>query len=116
MLHPTNTLLDIYNIEITNTKVVFAINTKVGKVDRAELISMLNPHYEDIIQTDTNLQGVQMEDSNNKEFLPVHVILGPSEYTNNKRKKDIKVGQKGELVAGWVIIVGGKKRISNFLC
>ena len=94
MLHPTNTLLDIYSIEITNTKVVFAINTKVGKVDRAELISMLNPHYEDIIQTDTDLQGVQMEDSNNKEFLPVHVKLGPSEYTNNKRKKNIKVGQK----------------------
>ena len=81
---------------------------------------MPNPHYEDIIQTYTDLQGVQMEDSDNKEFLPVHVILGASEYANIKRKRGIKVGQKREPVTeyttrGWVIIAEGKKRTSNCL-
>ena len=60
-----------------------------------------------------------MEDSDNKEYLPVHVILGASEYANIKTKGDVKVGQKGEPVAkytafGWVIIAEGKKRISNY--
>ena len=40
-----------------------------------------------------------MEDSDNKEYLPVQVILGASEYANIKTKGDIKVGQKGEPVA-----------------
>ena len=118
MLHTSNTFIDIYDVEVTNTKGDFTINTEVNKVDRAELISMPNPHYKDIIQTYTHLQGVQMEDSDNKKYLPVHVILGASEYVNIKTKGDVKVGQKGEPVAeytafGWVIIAGGKKRTSN---
>ena len=61
-----------------------------------------------------------MDGSDNKEFLPVHVILRASKYANIKTKKDIKVGQNGELVAeytafGWVIIAEGKKRTSNCL-
>ena len=107
-------------MEITNTKGDFTINTEVSKVDRAELISMPNPHYKDIIQTYTHLQGVQMEDSDNKEYLPVHIILGASEYANIKTKGDVKVGQNGEPIAeytafGWVIIAGSKKRTSNYL-
>ena len=120
MLDTTNTFTDIYDVEITNTKGNFTINTEASKVDRAELISMPNPHCKDITQTYTHLQGVQMEDSNNKEYLPVHVILGASEYANIKTKGDAKVGQKGEPVAeytafGWVIIAGGKKETSNYL-
>ena len=120
MLHRTNTLIDIYDVKITNRKGDFTINMELSKVDRAELISMPNPYYEDITQTYTQLQGVQMEDSDNKEFLPVHVILGASGYAIVKTKKDIKVGQKGEPVTeytafGWVIIAGGKRKTSNCL-
>ena len=55
MLHTTNTLIDIYDVEITITKCDFTINTEVSKLDRAELTSMPNPHYEDI-KTYTHLQ------------------------------------------------------------
>ena len=67
MLHATDTLIDVYDVEITNTKGDFIINTEISKVDGAEFISMPNPHYKDIIQMYTYLQGVQMEDSDNKE-------------------------------------------------
>ena len=40
-----------------------------------------------------------MKDSDSKEYLPVHVILGASKYANIKTKGDVKVGQKGEPVA-----------------
>ena len=66
MLHTTNTFIDIYDVEITNTTGDFTINTEVSKLDRAKLISMPNPHYKDIIQTFTHLQGKQMEDKDNK--------------------------------------------------
>ena len=52
--------------------------------------------------------------------MPVHILLGASEYASIKAKKDIKVGQKRKPVVeyttfGWVIIAGGKKRTSNYL-
>ena len=47
----TNTLIDIYDLEIINTKGDFTINTEASKADRAELISIPNTHHEDIIQT-----------------------------------------------------------------
>ena len=75
MLHPTNTLIDIYDVKIKNTKGGYTINTKLSKVDRAELISMPNPHYKFIINTYAHLQGVKMEDSEDKKYLPVHVIF-----------------------------------------
>ena len=87
MLHTTNGLIDIYDVEITNTKDDSTIDTEVSKVDRAELISMPNSHYEDIIQTNTHLQGVQIEDSNKKEFLLVYVILEASEYASIKTER-----------------------------
>ena len=49
VLHTTNTLIDMYDVEITNKKGDFTINTEVSKVDRAEMISTPNPHYKDII-------------------------------------------------------------------
>ena len=44
MLHTTNNLIDTCNVEIANTEGDLNINTGVSKVDRAELISMPNPH------------------------------------------------------------------------
>ena len=44
MLHTTNNLIDTYHVEIANTEGDLNINTEVSKVDRAELISMPNPH------------------------------------------------------------------------
>ena len=55
---------------------------------------MPNPQHKYVIQIYTHLQEVHMEDSNNKEFSKVHVILGASEYVNIKTKKYIKLGKK----------------------
>ena len=52
---------------------------------------MANADYRDI-QMYTHLQGVQMKDSDNKEYLPVHVILGTLKYGNIKTKWDVKMG------------------------
>ena len=91
MLHTTNTSVYIFDVEITNINSDFTMNMEFSKVDRAELISMPNPHYKDIIQTYTHLEGVQTENNDNKEYLPGHVILEASEYANIKTKRDIKV-------------------------
>ena len=121
MLHTTNTLVYIFDVEITNINSDFTMNVEFSKVDRAELISMPNPHYKDIIQTYTHLEGVETENNDNKEYLPGHVILEASEYANIKTKKDIKVGQKGAPVAeyttfGWVINAEARRETAIILC
>ena len=87
MMHTTNTLTDIYNMEIANTKANFTISKEVSQV-----ISMPNPHNKDIIQAYTHLQGVQMEDNDNKEFLPVH--LEHQNMPKSKQKRTSKLGKK----------------------
>ena len=121
MLHTTNTLVYIFDVETTNINSDFTMNMEFSKVDRAELISMPNPHYKDIIQTCTHLEGVQTENNDKKEYLPGHVILEALEYANIKTKRDIKVGQKGAPVAeyttfGWVIIAEARREAAIILC
>ena len=49
-----------------------------------------------------------MVDTNTKDELPIHLILGSSEYTQIKMSTFPRLGQKGEPVAentrlGWII-------------
>ena len=63
-----------------------------------------------------HLQGMVMEDTDNRDELPVHVILGASEYTKIKTASNQKVGRIGEPVAektrfGWTIMTSGAEDV-----
>ena len=112
MLKTTNVKVEIYELEIYNTEGNFFINTEVSKVNKPELVTLPNPRYESIIQQYQHLKGVKMEDNDNKDYLPVHVILGAADYTKIKTKQASRVGYPGEPVAektafGWTLIAGG---------
>ena len=120
MLHTTNTKIEVYEVQISNMKDSFQINTEVSKVDKQELISLPNPHYQKIIQQFSHLKGIQMEDGDTKHYLPVHVILGASEYTKIKTRTAVRVRKSGEPIAeytrfGWTIMAGGKEKGYNHM-
>lgn len=55
-----------------------------------------------------------MDDKDTKSKLPVHLILGASEYTKIKRKCAPRLGSPGEPVAeltsfGWTILSPGEE-------
>ena len=49
-------------------------------VERGELLRINNPHYQKIIDSYAHLKGVEMADHDSKLHLPVHEMLGASDY------------------------------------
>ena len=82
----------------------------IEQVDINATFSLQRHHWKP-----THLQGVQKQDSDDKEFLPVCVTLEASEYVSIKTKKGMRVGKKGErLFLGTSICWCGKLFIHFF--
>ena len=67
--------METYNAQVSDTKGKNTISLRVTRVDRAELLSVENPNYKEVISKYCHLKGVVMEDTDTKNSLPVHVIL-----------------------------------------
>ena len=112
MLSTVNRQIEIYNVEVQNLKGDFKLEIDVSKVDREVLLSVKNPRYQDVLKKYPHLQGVTMDDVDQKSELPVHVILGASEYAKIKTDAKAKIGKPGEPVGehtrlGWTLISSG---------
>ena len=64
-----------------------------------------------------HLKGLVMEDVDKKERLPVHIILGASEYAKLKKDTAPRIGKPGEPVVeltrfGWTIMSPGKESVN----
>ena len=84
----------------------------VTKVDKSELLNVDNPHYQQLIAKYSHLEGVTMDDKDQKPKLPIHLILGASDYLCIKTDQPSRLGKTGEPVAektkfGWTIIAKG---------
>eukprot|EP00795_Rhopilema_esculentum_P004345 gene4345-20561_t len=116
MLSTVNRQIEIYNVEVQNLKGDFKLEIDVSKVDREVLVSVKNPRYQDVLKKYPHLQGVTMDDVDQKPELPVHVILGASEYakikTDGPGEPVGEPGEPGEPVGdytrlGWTLISSG---------
>lgn len=114
MMQTTTQTIEVYDLAIKSLEGGFQLNTEVTKVDRSMLLSLRNPMYDDTLKEYPHLDGVKMDDVHEKEDLPIHLILGASEYAKIKTKTSPKVGNPGEPVAeltryGWTIISPGEE-------
>ena len=80
ILHTTTTKVKVHEVEVSNFKGNFKMTSEVNKVNKPQLISVSNPCYQDMIQEFSHLKGLNMDDTDNKANLPIHIILGTSEY------------------------------------
>ncbi len=115
MMHTVDKMTEVYDLEISNLKEDFHIKTKVAEVDRASLLSLENPKYVRLLEQYSHLQGVTMDEPDKKlDQLPIHLILGASEYARIKAEVKPRLGNPGEPVAeltslGWTIKSPGKE-------
>ena len=91
----------------------FCLDTEVTKVDKNQLISLENPRYEQRLTKYVHLKGIEMEDKDSKDIMPVHLILGASDYVKIKTETAPRVGALGEPIGektklGWTIMSPGK--------
>ena len=73
------------------------------------LLSLPNPKYEDFPERYHHLTRITIDDKNTKAELPVHVILGATEFSCIKTTTKLKIGTPGEPVAkhtlfSWTLI------------
>ena len=112
MLGSTTREVELSTIKVRSTDGSEELNVDVTKVERRELLMIDNPHYQKIINSYDHLKGVEMTDCDPKPHLPVHLILGASEYAAIKTSERPRVGLPGEPVAektklGWTIMSPG---------
>lgn len=114
MLGSTNKVIGVHSVTIGSLDGKFRLETEVTRVDRSTLLSLDNPGYAGILEKYPYLDGVYMDDRDEKPELPVHIILGASEYAKIKTETIPKIGRPGEPVAeltkfGWTIMSPGKE-------
>ena len=104
-------------VNIKGTSNQFFIPVEVTKVEKGELVFIDNPRYQQLISENPHLKGIVMEDVDKKERLPVHIILGASEYAKLKTDTAPRIDKPGEPVAeltrfGWTIMSPGKESVN----
>ena len=82
------------------------------KVNKAELLTIENPKYGELIGNYPHLKGVSVNDDYTKPILPIHVVLGSGEYAKIKTQTKPRIGQQNEPVAeltkfGWFVMSPG---------
>ena len=109
LTNSTTKKLKIYNLKVENLDENFSFQTELNKLEREVLITLPNPKYNEMIETYDHLKGIKMNERDAKTELPVHVILGASDYVKIKMQKCPRVGKINEPIAeqtkmGWVIM------------
>ena len=110
MLFGTTTkLVGIYNLKLCNTGNKFHIETEVTRVERSDLLTLDNPKYKEILANHSHLHGITMQDEDEKERFPVHLILEAGDYSKIETASKPRIRSPGEPVAdltkfGWTIM------------
>ena len=115
MLGSTTTRVEIYAATVKSLDQKFELEIEVSKVDKPELMKLSNPNYAHLLERYKHLNGAKFEDPDTRAQIPIHLVLGVSDYAKIKTTAALKVGQPGEPVAektllGWTVMSPGKER------
>ena len=94
MLGATTREVELSTIKVRSIEGGEELRVDVTRVERGELLRINNPHYQKIIDSYAHLKGVEMTDHDPKPHIPVHVILGASDYAA------IKTSERDGVVTG----------------
>ena len=113
MLGSVTRRMEVSSINVKAVEGNFNIDVEVTKVEKGDLLLIDNPKYERLIEKFGHLKGISMIDDDRKPKLPVHLILGASDYAKIKTTERPRVGKPGEPVGektkfGWTLIANGK--------
>lgn len=74
----------VVQVQVSDTKGNYTITLRENWVDHAELLCMENLNYREIIRKYHHLKGADIEDTDTKSLLLLHVNLGMSDYVEIK--------------------------------
>ena len=114
MLGAVTKQVEIFQVQVSSTSGDLCLDTELTKVDKNQLLSLENPRYEQCLAKYAHLKGIEMEDKDSKDIMPVQLILGASDYAKIKTETAPSVGALGEPIGektnlGWTIMSPGKE-------
>ncbi|XP_046846738.1 uncharacterized protein LOC124440389 [Xenia sp. Carnegie-2017] len=95
MMQSTSRIIEVHEVTISDLDEKHKLKTEVTKVDRNNLLLVDNPKYEEVLSKFDHLKKVKMDDTDAKPQLPVHLILGASDYAKIKTATEPCVGEPG---------------------
>ena len=103
------TNIEFYDVKIALSDGSNEMSACLSKIDKSELLSITNPQYGDLIKCYQHLNSVNMVDTDTKNQLPIHVILGSGNYARIQTPTKPLIGWDGEPVEertkfGWTIL------------
>ena len=114
MSSTTTQRMAIYNINVSSLNKTFPVDINVNKVENPQLMTLKNPGYKSLLEKYPHLEGVVMDDKDDKINLPVHLILGISECTRRSTAEAPRISGEWDPVAthtklDWTIASPGQE-------
>ena len=114
LTNSTTKKLKMNDLKVENLDENFSFQTEQNKLERAVLITLPNPKYNEMIDTHDHLNSIKMSESDTKPELSIHVILGASDYVKIEMQICPRVGKINEPIVeqtkkGWVIMPLGRE-------
>ena len=117
----TTRKMQVYDASVESLNKDFVLDVSLTKIEKNELLELENPRYKEILTKFHHLGGVYMDDYDEKDTLPVHLILGANEYAKIRTNENLRVGKTGEPVAehirfGWTLMSPGEDGVGTLGC
>ena len=114
MLGSPTTKVEIYSSTLGAVNGSFDTNIELTKVHKLQLLTVDNLNYSKLLNKYSHIKGVKIEYDDDRSQIPIHVVLGASEYASIKTTTSQKVGKPGKPVAektllGWTLISLGRE-------
>ena len=118
MLGSSTTNLEIYSATLGAVDGTFDMNIELTKVHKPQLLTLDNPNYATLLSKYSHLEGVKIKDNDSRPQIPIHVVLGASEYATIKTSTAQRVGKPGQPVAektllGWTLMSPGREDVGS---
>ena len=120
-MNTSSKTIPIYSVQISDTKHQFSFQTELHKLEKSLLAELPNPKHLKLQNKYQHLKDLEINDSDPKVVLSVHIILGVNDYTKIKTQERSRVGLEGGPVAeltkpGWVVVSpGDNSEVTNLL-
>ena len=103
-----------YTVKVASVNGKFEMTTKVNKVDKAVLLTVSNPHYEELISKYPHLEGVVWMTKTRKMNCPSTSYSVPVSTQESKPRRNPRIGKPSEPIGeltmlGWVTMSSGKE-------
>ena len=72
---------ELTHVMVASLEGDFRLMVEVTRVEKPSLLELENPKYQEMLDRSSHLKGVKMLDKDTKIVLPVHLILGASEFS-----------------------------------